>query len=65
MREAEAKKLKTGDRVEFKDDMPNEDNGSLGTVTDHDYARFMIKWDDGVECSYPHILAMAIRRVGV
>lgn len=28
MREAEAKKLKTGDRVQFKDDVPNEDNGS-------------------------------------
>lgn len=62
MREVEAKKLKTGDRVKFNDDLPNDDNGSLGTVTDRDYARFMVKWDDGVECSYPHLLAMAIQR---
>lgn len=62
MTEAEAKKLQTGDRVQFMDDMPNEDNGSTGTVTDRDYARFTVKWDDGLECSYPHILAMAIQR---
>lgn len=62
MRENEAKKLKVGDRVEFNDDLPNVDNGSFGTVTDRDYARFAVKWDDGLECSYPHILAMAIQR---
>ena len=63
MREAEAKKLETGDRVQFRDDLiPNEDNGSLGTVINRDYSRFMVKWDDGLECSYPHILAMAIQR---
>lgn len=63
MREAEAKKLKSGDRVRFQDTMPNDDNGSLGTVIAHDYSRFMVKWDDDVQCSYPHILAMAIERV--
>lgn len=63
MREHEAKKLKIGDRVEFRDDLvPNADNGGLGTVTDRDYSRFAVKWDDGLECSYPHILAMAIHR---
>lgn len=61
MREVEAKKLRTGDRVQFKDDMPNDDNGSLGTVIDRDYARFMVEWDDGMKCSYPYILAMAIQ----
>jgi hypothetical protein len=62
MREAEAKKLKAGDRVEYRFDEPSEDNGSTGTVTERDYCRFMVRWDDGVECSYPHILAMAIHR---
>jgi hypothetical protein len=62
MREDETKKLKVGDRVQFRDDMPNDDNGSFGTVTDRDYARFMVKWDDGLECGYPHVLAMAIHR---
>jgi hypothetical protein len=62
MRETEAKKLKAGDRVEYRFDEPSEDNGSLGTITERDYARFMVKWDDGTECSYPHILAMAIHR---
>jgi hypothetical protein len=32
----EAKKLKTGDRGQFHGDMPNEDNGSLGTVIERD-----------------------------
>lgn len=62
MREAESKKIKIGERVKFRDDMPNEGNGDLGTVTDLDYARIMVRWDDGLECSYPHILAMAIHR---
>lgn len=62
MKESEAKKLKIGDRVEFRDDLPNEDNGSQGVIIDRDYSRFMVKWDDGVQCSYPHILAMAIQR---
>ena len=62
MTEAQAKKLKIGDRVRFNDNIPNADNDSLGTVTDRDYSRFMVKWDDGMECSYPHILAMAIQR---
>lgn len=65
MREAEAKQLKVGDRVKFKDELiPNADDGSLGTVIDRDYSRFMVKWDDGVECSYPFILAMAIQLEG-
>jgi hypothetical protein len=62
MREADAKRLRPGDRVQFQDDMPNDDNGSLGTVTERDYSRFRVEWDDGVNCSYPHILAMAIKR---
>ena len=62
MTEAQAKKLKIGDRVRFNDNIPNADNDSLGTVTDRDYSRFMVKWDDGMECSYSHILAMAIQR---
>lgn len=64
MRESEAKKLKVGDRIEFFDEVtPNPDNGSLGTITQRDYARVQIEWDDGVVCSYPHTLAMAIRKV--
>lgn len=62
MKENEAKRLKTGDRIKFQDDLPNENNGDLGTVVDRDYARFMVRWDDGLECSYPHILATAIHK---
>lgn len=61
MRVAEAKRLKKGDRVQFQDDLPNEDSSSCGTVTHCDSIRFTVKWDDGVECSYPHILATAIQ----
>lgn len=60
MTENEAKKLKIGARVVYRCDPPSEEDGSRGVVTDRDYARFMVRWDDGVECSYPHILAMAI-----
>jgi hypothetical protein len=63
VKETEAKKLKVGDRVEYRCDPPTEDDGSQGVVTDRDYSRFMVKWDDGTSCSYPHILAMAIHRV--
>lgn len=63
MTEKEAKKIKIGDRVEYRFvDIPHEDNGSLGTVIDRDYARFKVKWDDDVECSYLYILAMSIHR---
>ena len=63
MNEGEAKRLKVGDRVVFRDDLvPNEDNGSEGVVIDRDYARFVVKWDDGLRCSYPHCLAMAIHK---
>lgn len=63
MTEAQAKAIKIGDRVVFRDDLiANDDNGSLGTVTDRDYARFAVQWDDGTACSYPHILAVAIHR---
>ena len=64
MDEREAKKLKVGDHVEFRDDLiPNEDNGSHGVVIERDYARFKVRWeDDNSECSFPHILAMCIHR---
>ena len=63
MRESEAKRLKAGDRVVFRTTPASEDDGSKGVVTERDYARFMVEWDDGVRCSYPHVLAMAIHRV--
>ena len=62
MRESEAKKLKVGDRVVFRCTPASEDDGSQGIVTERDYCRFMVEWDDGVKCSYPHVLAMAIYR---
>lgn len=62
MTQNEAKKLKIGDRVQFQDTMSNPANGDLGTVIGRDYSRFLIKWDDGIECSYPFILAMTIER---
>lgn len=61
MRENEARALKVGDRVVFRCDPPTDESGS-GTVIDRDYSRFMVEWDDGLKCSYPHILAMAIHR---
>lgn len=62
MRESEAKKLKAGDRVVYRCDTPSEDSGSEGVITERDYCRFMVEWDDGAKCSYPHILAVAIHR---
>ena len=57
MNERDAKKLKPGDRVQYMDYLPNDDNGSLGTVTACDYSQVIVQWDDGLECEYPHILA--------
>ena len=62
MRQNEAKKLKVGDRVVFRTTLASADDGSQGVVTEHDYARFMVEWDDGLKCSYLHHLAMAIHR---
>lgn len=64
MKESEARALKIGDRVTFIDDeVPTDENGFLGTVTERDYVRFMVKWDDGVVCSYHNALVKTLHRV--
>lgn len=64
MRENEARELKIGDRVEFHgEEAPPPEEGFQGTVTDRDYVRFVVKWDDGVVCSYHNALAKDIYRV--
>jgi hypothetical protein len=62
VREDEAKALKVGDRVKFHDaEVPSDENGFQGTVTERNYSRFVVKWDDGIECSYSNALAKIIQ----
>ena len=58
MTKAQAKKLKVGDRVTWKndDDMFYTTTqgilASTGEVVEKDYARFKVRWGDGVEAAY-------------
>lgn len=59
MNEKQAKSLKVGQRITFRDDVvaDSKDNGEMGTVTDILYSGFNVKWDDGVTIGYKFILA--------
>jgi hypothetical protein len=50
-----ARTLKVDDRVLY--------NAVIGgTVIERDYARFKVRWDDGMECSYGFVHAEMIDR---
>jgi hypothetical protein len=54
MNAKQAKLVKAGTRVTFKNDVPgaSEDDGSQGTVTEVLYSGFNVEWDDGITIGY-------------
>lgn len=61
MDEREAKNLKVGDRVVFRNNGP--DDGDRGTITFKNWMAFEVTWDDGEVMNYKNILAMSVHKM--
>lgn len=60
----QARAIKIGQRVFYQADAVVPKAGDFGVVTEKDYARFRVQWDDGVNNTYPFVHCDFIHEIG-
>lgn len=64
MTQEQARTVKVGDRIRWRDFDPAVHNeADLGTVIEREYGGFKVRWDDGLEISYPFAHASTLIKV--